>query len=56
MVYMRVHELEAAMFDDEVKGGVHYMGRWAVCGHEVLVFFHEVNHDCNAVFVWDVCV
>ena len=53
---MRVHEFEGAMFEDEIEYYVHYMGWWAVCGQQVLVFFHEVNHGCYAFFVWNVCV
>ena len=51
---MRVHEFEGAMFEDEIEYYVHYMGRWAVCGQQVLVFFHEVNRSCYAFFVWNV--
>ena len=53
---MRVHEFEGAMFEDEIEYYAHYMGWWAVCGQQVLVFFHEVNHGCYAFFVWNVCV
>ena len=53
---MRVHEFEDAMFEDEIEYDAHYMGWWAVCGQQVLVFFHEVNHGCYAFFVWNVCV
>ena len=56
LVYMRVHEFEGAMFEDEIEYYAHYMGWWAVCGQQVLVFFHEVNHGCYAFFVWNVCV
>ena len=53
LVYMRVHD-EGAMFEDEIEYYAHYIGWWAVCGQQVLVFFHEVNHCCYAFFVWNV--
>ena len=53
---MRVREFEGAMFEDEIEYGVHYMRRWKACGQQVPVFFHEVNHDCYAFFVWDICI
>ena len=53
---MRAHEFEGAMFEDEFKYYAHYMGWWAVCGQQVLVFFYEVNRSCYAFFVWNVCV
>ena len=56
LAYMRVHEFEDAMFEDEIAYYAHYMGRWTVCGQQVLVFFHEVNHGCYVFFVWNVCV
>ena len=31
-MYMRVHEFEGAMFEDEIEYYAHYMGWWAVCG------------------------
>ena len=33
LVHMRVFELEGAMFEDKIEDGLHYMGRWAVCGY-----------------------
>ena len=32
LVYMRLPELEGAMFVDEIDNGMHDMGRWAVFG------------------------
>ena len=51
---MHVHEFEGAIFDDEIEYYAHYMGWWAVCGQQVLVFFHEQNHYCYAFFVCNV--
>ena len=31
LVYMRVHEFEGAMLEDEIEYDAHYMGRWTVC-------------------------
>ena len=31
-VYIRVHEFEGAVFEDEIKYDVHYMGSWPVSG------------------------
>ena len=56
LVYMRVREFEGAMFEDEIEYDAHYMGRWTVCGKQVLVFFLEVNHGCYSFFVWNVCL
>ena len=54
LVCMHVHEFEGAIFDDEIECYAHYMGWWAVCGQQVLVFFHEQNHYCYAFFVCNV--
>ena len=56
LVYIRAHEFEIVMLEDEIEHGAHYVRRWTVCGQQVPVFFHEVNHGCYAFFVWDVCV
>ena len=53
---MRVHKFEGAMFEDEIKYYAHYLGRWKICGQQVLAFFQEVIHGCYAFFVWTVCV
>ena len=31
-MYMRIHEFEGAMFEDEIEYGTHNMERWIVCG------------------------
>ena len=31
-VYIRVHEFEGAVCEDEIKYDVHYMGSWPVSG------------------------
>ena len=32
LVFMRVHEFEGAMFEDEIEYNAHYMGTGTVCG------------------------
>ena len=43
LVYMRVHEFEGAIVDDEIKYYTHYMAWWEVSEQQVLVFFHKMN-------------
>lgn len=38
-----VHQIEGAMFKNKVKDCVNYMGRWAVCEQEMLLFLHDMN-------------
>ena len=40
LVYMSVHKFEGAMFEGEIEYYAYHMGWWAVCGQQMLVFFH----------------
>ena len=40
---VRVHEMEGAMFKNEIKDCVNCTSRWAICGYEMLLFLHEMN-------------
>ena len=38
-----VYETESAMVKNEIEDCTNYMGRWAVCGSEKLVFLHKLD-------------
>ena len=38
-----VHEIEVAVFKNEIEDCVNYMRSWAVCGYGMLVFLDEMN-------------
>ena len=56
LVYVRIHEFEGAMFEDEIEYYAHNMGWWPVCWQQVLVFLHEVIQSCYVFFVWNFCL
>ena len=56
LVDVCVNEIEGAMFKNEIQDCVNYMGRWAACGQEMLLFLHEMNDGCYAIIMLNYCI
>ena len=56
LVPMEVQKFEGAVIENEIKYDVHYMVWWTVCGKQMLVFFHEMNHGFYALLISCVCL